>query len=278
MTEDNVKEFLSSKYDSDKNNASFQRLCDLMFVQIPLVLCSGDDGLTQLSNKKITWDDYATQYTYGLEALVIFMFETQLDYLNGAMINDPQDPEVVSHSDMSSLTDVVPKKKGGRPKNKQPFCPKAHTACKTKVMSRRKESSPWFGWYETAVQSIGDQNELELERLRGNGGASTHSPVNDSRDNGITANAQNATGGEVSPEKELMEMELRMYNELQSKNKRARTSEDDGSGGGDGMLNTTNQVTAGINNSAYCDGEMIEPEDSVEYAAETVAQDRATGV
>ena len=251
-----------------------------MLVQIPLILCSGDDGLTQLSNNNITWEDYATQYTYGLEGLVIFMFETQLDYLNGAVSNEQQDPEVVSHSDTSSISDGVQKKKGGRPKNKQPFCPKAHTACKTKVMSRRKKSSPWFGWYEAAVQSIGDQNQLELDRLRGNKGAGTQDPLNESQGNDLTGNTQGGHG-EVSPERECMEMELRMYNDLQSKttNKRARTSEEGGGGGGNGgMMDTSNQGSGGIQNSAYRAGEMVEPEDAPEYARDTVSRDLATEV
>ena len=58
-----------------------------MFVQIPLILC-GQVKLTHFIDDKVTWEDYAKQYTYGLEALVIFMFETQLDYLKGESPNN----------------------------------------------------------------------------------------------------------------------------------------------------------------------------------------------
>ena len=128
-----------------------------MFVQIPLILCGGVNALTHLSDGKVTWEDYAKQYTYGLEALVIFMFETQLDYLNGESSKNQQALEVISqHSDTSTLSEGVQKKKGGRPKNKNAFCPKAHTACKTNVICRRNQASAWFGWYEAAMQSIGE--------------------------------------------------------------------------------------------------------------------------
>jgi hypothetical protein len=188
MTEANLRDFLSSSYKTDKNNPSYQRLNNLMFVQIPLILC-GAVKLTHFSDNKVTWEDYAKQYSDGLEALVIFMFETQLDYLKGESHNNGHDLEGTSqHSDTSMLSKGVPKKKGGRPKNKQPFCPKAHATCKTNVIRRRNQTLAWFGWYEAAVQSI----------------------------------------GEVSPEREYMKMELRMYHELQAKhlNKRVRTSKE----------------------------------------------------
>jgi hypothetical protein len=230
MTDDNLADFLSSTYNKDKNNMTFQRLNKLMFVEIPLVLCGGDNGLTQLSNNSVTWGDYTQHYTYGLEALVILIFETQLSYLTGEMSNDPQDLETVSHSDTSTLSpDGVQKRKGGRPKNKQGFCPKKHTKCKTNVLSRRIKTSEWFGWYGVAVKSIVDQNQSELDRLRGNGGEGENSPEN-SAGNGVTLDTQGANVDEVSPEREYMEIELRMYNELQAKNvnKRAKISEDEG--------------------------------------------------
>jgi hypothetical protein len=230
MTDDNLADFLSSTYNKDKNNVTFQRLNKLMFVEIPLVLCGGDNGLTQLSDNSATWENYAQHYTYGLEALVILMFETQLRYLTGEVSNDPQDLETVSHSDTSMLSDGVQKKKGGQPKNKQGFCPKKHTACKTNVRNRRIETTEWFGWYGVAVQSIADHNQSELDRMRRNGGEGENSPEN-SAGNGVTLNTQDANIDGVSPpEREYMEIELRMYNELQAKNvnKRAKISEDDG--------------------------------------------------
>jgi hypothetical protein len=65
--------------------------------------------------------------------------------------------------------------------------------------------------------------------LRGNGGEGENSPEN-SAGNGVTPNTQDANIDGVSPERECMEIELRMYNELQAKNvnKRAKISEDDG--------------------------------------------------
>jgi hypothetical protein len=46
----------------------------------------------------------------------------------------------------------------------------------------------------------------------------------------VTPDTQDANVDGVSPEREYMEIELRMYNELQAKNvnKRAKISEDDG--------------------------------------------------
>jgi hypothetical protein len=229
MTDDKLADFLLSTYDNDKNNTSFQRLNNLMFVEIPLVLCGGDNGLTQLSDNSITWEHYAQHYTYGLEALVLLMFETQLSYLTGEVSNNPQDLDTVSHSDTSTLSpDGVQKKKGGRPKNKQSFCPKKHTSCKINVRSRRIETSEWFGWYGAAIRSIADHNQSELDRLRGNGGEGEGSPEN-SAGNGVTPDTQDANVDGVSPEREYMEIELRMYNELQAKNvnKRTKISEDE---------------------------------------------------
>jgi hypothetical protein len=125
MTDDNLADFLSSTYNKDKNNVTFQRLNKLMFVEIPLVLCGGDNGLTQLSDNSATWENYAQHYTYGLEALVILMFETQLRYLTGEVSNDPQDLETVLHSDTSMLSDGVKKRREADPKTNRAFALKS---------------------------------------------------------------------------------------------------------------------------------------------------------
>ena len=44
------------------------------------------------------------------------------------------------------------------------------------------------------------------------------------------------------------------------------------------MMDTSNQGSGGIQNSAYRAGEMVEPEDAPDYARDTVSRDLATEV
>jgi hypothetical protein len=130
LSESSISTFLSSSYAVSNSNQAFKRLHDLMFVQIPMALCVGDNGLSRVDRNEgvCTWEQYNTEYSANLEALIVFMFKEQLEYLT-----KQEDQDNSSHSDNSSEVSDVQKKRGGRPKNKKTFCPIGHHKYKHEV-------------------------------------------------------------------------------------------------------------------------------------------------
>jgi hypothetical protein len=223
LSESSISEFLSSSYAVSSSNQAFRRLHELMFVQIPMALCVGDNGLSRVDRNEgvCTWEQYNTEYSANLEALIVFMFKEQLEYLT-----KQEDQDNSSHCDNSSeVSGDVQKKRGGRPKNKKTFCPIGHHKYKHEVWLRREETSNWFGWYDAAVQSISCKNKEHLDEMR----------------NGISASVPQDSQGqerfgqqeEVDPQESLayskqMEMEAEMYRRRQESknvNKRAKPSD-----------------------------------------------------
>jgi hypothetical protein len=167
MTEANISAFLASTYFVDKSNDMFQRLHKIIILQIQLQLCAGvqdDNGICQVTNDgSCTLQLYNTEYTKNLEAMVIFMFKEQLDYLKGLEAQE----NACQGDDSTCVSDEGQKRKDGRPKNRKTFCPNEHDKHEQDVLRQPEEGSERIGLYKVPVQSISIMNrQLHLDKMR----------------------------------------------------------------------------------------------------------------
>jgi hypothetical protein len=267
LTEASITAFLTSSYAVSASNEAFKRLHKLMFVQIPMALCVGDNGLSRVDKNdggKCTWELYNTEYSPNLEAMVVFMFREQIDFLTKL-----EDQDNTSQSDNSTTVSVDGlKKKGGRPKNKKTFCPIEHHKYKHNVLHRRDKASNWFGWYDAAIKSIRDKNKENLDEMQK--GISALTPQDSQGQEGFGQQEEVDPQDSVAYNKQV-EKEVEMYRRRQESkngNKKAKSSDD-----GSSISNNSSS-----SNSLQADGTEMTPLTAEEQLKQLLESDKENAV
>jgi hypothetical protein len=142
-----------------QDNSDIGRLFHLVYVEIPHKM---KPGLRPDTNRDITMKEYFHEFPVTLEALILMMFQTIPEYLIGEKenqnrltralegarrvslqsISDRQGTSSDVHEDPEEEAQALPKKRGGRPANKEGFVVNVFDKYRKEVDDRRDFNYP----------------------------------------------------------------------------------------------------------------------------------------